>query len=126
LFTAGIEVSYGEEKAMEQAVAQGFHLEVLPVIAKEVVLSANFNLIFPFFFLLCLLGARAISRSDLRYLLAPVFFAFALFLFLYMGTGNYIWVTKLTAINRNMLTFLPVMYYVTTLTAVQLLSRSAR
>jgi hypothetical protein len=126
LLTTGIEVSYGEEKAVEQAVAQGFHLEVLPVILKEIALSANFNIIFPFFFLLCLLGVKAISRSDLRYLLAPVFFAFALFLFLYVGTGNYIWVMKLTAINRNMLTFLPVMYFVTALTAVQLVSRSAR
>jgi hypothetical protein len=122
LLTTGVSVSYGEAKEIGQAVAGGLHLEVLPVIWKEMMFSANFNMIFPFLFMLCLLGARVILRSDLKYLLAPLFTGLALFLFLYVATGNYLWVTKLTAINRNMLTFLPMVYYMTALIAVKLMN----
>lgn len=122
LYSTGTSVSYGEEKEVGAAVAHGLHLEVLPVILKEILISANFNMIFPLLFMLCLLGGRIILRSELKYLLVPLFTGLALFLFLYVATGSYMWVTKLTAINRNMLTFLPMVYYITALIAVTLLN----
>ncbi len=122
LLTTGTTVSYGEEKEAGAAVIHGLHLEVLPVILKELMASANFNMIFPFLFVLCLFGARIILRSDLKYLLVPLFTGLALFLFLYVATGSYMWVTKLTAIDRNILTLLPMVYYITALIAVTLLN----
>jgi hypothetical protein len=122
LLTTGASVSYGEEKEVGAAVAHGLHLEVLPVILKELMTSANFNMVFPFLFVLCLFGARIILRSDLKYLLVPLFMSLALFLFLYVATGSYMWVTTLTAIDRNILTFLPMVYYITVLIAVTLLN----
>lgn len=122
LLTTGASVSYGEEKEVGAAVSHGLHLEVLPVILKELMTSANFNMIFPFLFVLCLFGARIILHSDLKYLLVPLVMGLALFLFLYVATGSYMWVTTLTAIDRNILTFLPMVYYITALVAITLLN----
>lgn len=122
LLTTGARVSYGEETEVGAAVAHGLHLEVLPVILKELMASANFNMIFPFMFVLCFFGVRIILRSDLKYMLVPLFTGVALFLFLYVATGSYKWVTKLTAIDRNILTFLPMVYYITALIAATLLN----
>jgi hypothetical protein len=119
LLTTGASVSYGEAKDVGAAVSHGLHLEVLPVILKELMISANFNMIFPFLLVLCLLGGRIILRSDLKYLLVPMFMVFLLFLFLYLATASYKWVTTLTAIDRNILTFLPMVYYITALVAVK-------
>jgi hypothetical protein len=123
LLTTGATVSYGEEKEVGAAVARGLHVEVLPVILKELVMSANFNMIFPFLFALCLFGARIILRSDLKYLLVPLITGLTLFLFLYVATSSYMWVTTLTAIDRNILTFLPMVYYITVLIAIKLQNR---
>ena len=126
LHVAGVPISYGEERAVGEAVAQGLHLEVLPVLGRQILLSVNFNIVFPFFFMLCLLGAKRILQSDLRYLFVVLFASMALFLLVYLGTENYQWVMKQTAVNRNILTFLPMIYYVAALAAAELLSGGRR
>jgi hypothetical protein len=60
-------------------------------------------------------------RSDLGYLYAALFSVMVMFLVLYLGTETYRWVLNLTAVNRNILTFIPMMYYVAALTASKLL-----
>jgi hypothetical protein len=49
----------------------------------------------------------------------------AMFLALYLGTESYRWVMNLTAVNRNILTFIPMMFYLAALTAHRLLQREA-
>ena len=74
-----------------------------------------------FLFLLIIVGYRKILQSDLAYLYGALLSIMAIFLVLYLGTDTYRWVMNLTAVNRNILTFIPMMYYVAALTAGGLL-----
>jgi len=121
LLFIGVPISYGEERMLEEAIAKGIHFQVLPLIAEQVLFSANFNIIFPAFLLLLVLGYRSIVRSGLAYLYAVTLAVMAMFLVLYLGTESYRWVMNLTAVNRNILTFIPMMYYLASLTAHRLL-----
>jgi hypothetical protein len=112
-----VPVSYGEVKLLEKTVAKGIHFQVLPVIAEQILFSANFNLIFLFLLLLIIVGYRKLLRSDLAYLYTASLSIMAMFLVVYLGTESYRWVMNLTAVNRNILTFVPMMYYVAALTA---------
>jgi hypothetical protein len=116
-----VPVSYGEVKLLGTTITKGIHFQVLPVIAEQILFSANFNLIFLFLFLLIIVGYRKILQSDLAYLYGALLSIMAIFLVLYLGTDTYRWVMNLTAVNRNILTFIPMMYYVAALTAGRLL-----
>jgi hypothetical protein len=125
LISIRVPVSYGEVKALGATITQGIHFQVLPVIAEQILFSANFNLIFLFLFLLIIVGYRKILQSDLAYLYAALLSIMAIFLVLYLGTDMYRWVMNLTAVNRNILTIIPMMYYVAALTAGRLLDGEA-
>jgi len=121
LLVSGSTISYGEGNEVVETIKGGLHLEVLPIIAKQIFLSANFNIIFILLVILFIVGIRIIKRSDLRYLYIALYGVMGLFLLLYITTGNYRWVMNLTAINRNILTFVPMMYYIVTLSVVKLM-----
>ncbi len=121
LFSIGVRVSYGEEKMVEETVTRGIHLQVLPVVLEQAFFSPNFNLVFPFLFFLLIFGFKRIVRSDLWYLHAALLLVMAMFLAVYLGTENYRWVMNLTALDRNILTFVPMAYCVAALTSVELL-----
>jgi len=121
LLSIRVPVSYGEVKLLGAAITNGIHFQVLPVIAEQILFSANFNLIFLFLFLLIIIGYRNLLRSDLAYLYAVLLSNMAMFLAVYLGTEAYRWVMNLTAVNRNILTVIPMMYYVAALTAGGLL-----
>jgi 4-amino-4-deoxy-L-arabinose transferase-like glycosyltransferase len=103
--------------------ATGPHWEVLPVIADQAFLSSNFNIIFPVFSGLLLFGMRDVLRTDLRYLVVMIFVVMAEFLFIYITTENYQWVMSFTSVDRNILTFVPTLFYVSALLAVRVISR---
>jgi 4-amino-4-deoxy-L-arabinose transferase-like glycosyltransferase len=121
LFSIGVPVSYGKGELLGATITKGIHFQVVPVIAEQVLFSANFNLIFLFLLLLILVGYRRIMESGLGYLYTALFSVMVIFLVLYLGTETYRWVMNLTAVNRNILTFIPMMYYVAALTASTLL-----
>jgi len=121
LLFIGVPISYGEGKMLGEAIAQGIHFQVIPMIAEQVLFSANFNIIFLVFFLLMVLGYRSIVRSGLAYLYSVTLAVMVMFLVLYLGTEAYRWVMNLTAVNRNILTFIPMMFYLAALTAHRLL-----
>jgi hypothetical protein len=120
LMSIGVPVIYGKAELPGATMTEGIHFQVLPVIAEQILFSANFNLIFLFLFLLIIVGYRRIRESGLEYLYAALLSIMAMFLVLYLGTGVYRWVMNLTAVNRNILTFIPMMYYVAALTAGRL------
>lgn len=100
--------------------AAGLHFEVVPVILQQAILSANFNIIFMFFSVIVVLGIRIIVSSDLKYLLIPLPAVMLMYFLIYTTTDNYKFVMNLTALNRNILTFLPMMYYISALITAQL------
>jgi hypothetical protein len=121
LMSIGVPVIYGKAELPGATMTEGIHFQVLPVIAEQILFSANFNLIFLFLFLLIIFGFRKILQSDLAYLYGALLSIAAIFLILYLGTDMYRWVMNLTAVNRNILTVIPMMYYVAALTAGGLL-----
>jgi hypothetical protein len=124
LFRISGETSPAQMNIGGNIIAKGLHLEVLPVIGEQLVLSVNFNVIMPFFVFIILFGYKTILQSDLKFLYIPLLSLVFMFLYIYIGTENYRWVMNLTAINRNILAFLPMIYYVTALTAAKLLRQS--
>jgi len=123
LLSISIPVNYGEVEQLGATITKGIHFQVLPVIAEQILFSGNFNLIFLFLFLSIIVGYRRILDSDLRYLYAALISVMTMFLVVYLGTESYRWVLSLTAVNRNILTFIPMSYYVAALTASRLLDR---
>lgn len=101
--------------------APSLHFEVVPVILDQILFSANFNIVFVFFPVIILLGIRSIFVSDLKYLVIPLLMIMSMYLFIYLATLHYHFVMDLTAVNRNMLTFIPMMYYISALIAAHLL-----
>jgi hypothetical protein len=100
--------------------AKGLHLEVLPVIGEQLVFSANFNVIVPFVIFLVLFGYKTIVKTDLKFLYIPLLSLACMFLYIYICTENYRWVMNLTAIDRNILALIPMIYYVAAITAARL------
>ncbi len=125
LLTIGVTVDYGEGRMIGETLTEGIHAQVLPVILDQALFSANFNLIVPFLALLAALGYRRIVRSDLRYQYGTLLSVTTAYLILYLGTDAYRFVMTLTALNRNIVTMVPMMYYIAALTAKTVLHDGA-
>ncbi|MBE9536457.1 MAG: glycosyltransferase family 39 protein [Proteobacteria bacterium] len=97
----------------------GLHFEVLPVMWDQIMYSANFNIIFFFFFSTLLLSVKIVLGSNIKYLVTTLFFIMGLFLVTYITSGNYLYTMNLMAVNRNILIFIPMMYYIVTLIAAK-------
>lgn len=95
------------------------HPEVIPIFFKEIFLTINHGLVFPFLALVSIIGGGTLIRSNIKYLLFIIIFAAAVFLANYITTADFIFVLNRTGVNRNALTFLPLSF----LTAGLLTSR---
>lgn len=95
----------------ERSAEATFHPEILLPLAGQMFLSANFNIIFVIFFAVLVIGRRTIVASGLKYLLIAIAGVMAPFLAMLLMTENYRFVMDLTGVNRNILTFLPMLYY---------------
>ncbi len=109
-------ISFGRGKELPSNFT--LHFEVFPVIFEQLFLSANFSLIFPFFVIITILGRKSILRTDLKYLYFTLVFILSCFMMIYLTTNNFRWVLNLTAINRNILTVVPLMFYISALTMI--------
>jgi hypothetical protein len=92
LRSISVPVSYSEGELLGATITKGIHFQVLPVIAEQILFSANFNLIFLFLFLLIIVGYRRILQSGLGYLYAALLSVMVMFLVLYLArkrTGGY-------------------------------------
>lgn len=88
----------------------GIHWQVLPVIAKDFFTRANYNLIFPFWVLLTIWRIRDILRSDIRYLYLVIFGVMSMFLFVYLFI-EFAAVVEATGLQRNTMTYLPLLLF---------------
>ena len=107
------------------AVASGIHWEVIGVGLREIFIDrANFNLIVPFWLAISFIGAgRGLSRalaSDIKYLYLIIFELIVFFTFIYL-TLEVSAVVEGSGIHRNLMTFIPLIFF----TALLLLSRLA-
>jgi hypothetical protein len=97
---------------------KGFHFDVLSVAWNEIMFSANFNIIFMFLMVMFLVGFKKIIQSNLKYLFITLFSLIAIFLFVYIKTRYHQWIWYM--IDRNILTFTPIMYFISALTAIEI------
>ncbi len=113
-------------RGLEGFLTSGLHFEVFPIIWDQIMFSANFNIIFIFFFTMLFLSIKSVFNSDLKYLLIALLLIMLMYLFIYVTTDNYKWVMDLAAINRNILTLIPMLYYISALMTVDLLKTTDR
>lgn len=94
------------------------HWDVIPSVLREMFMRANFGLLFSFWAALSVLGHRHILGTTIRYLYVMVFLVMAMFLFLYL-TLEHTTVIEVTGINRNMLTYVPIVFFTTAFVALK-------
>jgi len=92
----------------------GVHWEVLAKGFKALFFTANYNLIFPLWAFVSLFAARSILRTELKYLYIIILLVSSMFVFVYL-TLEVTAVMQETGIHRNTLTYLPIIYFATSL-----------
>jgi len=92
------------------AKASGLYWVSVPAALREWFLSANFNILFAVFFVALALGFKDALRSNVKYLLVIVASVLSMFLFVYLAI-EYITVVQGSGIQRNTLTFAPIMAF---------------
>lgn len=105
----------------KQNISGGLHFEVFGRIWEQLMFFGNFNIIFFVFLVVLIFGAKIIIRSDLKYLFFAMFGSMFLFIFVYVTTVEYKEVMTLQALDRNILIFLPMIYYLFALTVTNIL-----
>ncbi len=92
----------------------GVHWEILPRGFIEIFFSASPGLIFPLWIFASLVAGKAIFSSKLKYLYIIILLVFSMFVFIYL-TLEVTAVMQRTGIHRNILTYLPILYFTTAL-----------
>ncbi|MBI5344260.1 MAG: glycosyltransferase family 39 protein [Deltaproteobacteria bacterium] len=116
-------------KGMLEAQGQynaGLHWEVLTEGLRQVFLKgANFNLIIPFWAILSAAGIRTVLGTELKYIYLVILAVTAGFVFIYLTDIATI-VTEGVAIHRNVLTYAPILFFVSAALLERLLQGEAR
>jgi hypothetical protein len=99
--------------------ARGLHTEIFVPAVKQLFLSANFGLVTAFWLFVSVAGAKSIWKSDIKYLYAVLLAVMAMFTFVYL-VFEVTAVTEVTGINRNALTYVPIMFFASALAARRL------
>ena len=86
------------------------YLELVGQIIYQIFLSPNFSLLFPFWIVVTILGAKLIMKTELKYLYIIVCTVMSGFIFIYL-TIEVTAVTDVSGIHRNILTYMPVLFY---------------
>jgi len=93
----------------------GVHWDIIAPALKQVFLSANFSLLFPFWIIVSALGLRTVVGSDIKYLDLAILIVIAGFVFVYL-TLEKMSVLEGTGIYRNILTYAPMILFSSALT----------
>ena len=86
------------------------HWEIFDDIFIKLFMSANYNIILTFWVVISLLCSRSIWKTELKYIYLVLFSVFFLFIVLYLVLVPEV-VTEDTAIYRNVLSYLPLLYF---------------
>jgi hypothetical protein len=93
----------------------GVHWDIIVPALKQVFLTANFSLLFPFWIAVSALGMRTVARSEIKYLNLAILVVIAGFVFVYLTLEN-MSVIEGTGIHRNILTYAPIILFTSALT----------
>ncbi len=90
------------------------YLELIGQILYQTFLSPNFSLLFPFWIVVTAIGARLIMKTELKYLYVIVLTVISGYIFIYL-TLEVTAVTDVSGIHRNILTYMPILFYTSSL-----------
>lgn len=102
-------------------------LQAVKEFAEVLFLEANFNVIFVFLFIATVLNIKALFKEDTKYLFIITIFAALMFFSVYIMSlqeFNESLVQRM-AVNRNMLTYLPIAYFLASMLAFRLWFKKA-
>ncbi len=86
------------------------YLELIGQILYQLFLSPNFSLLFPFWVVVTIIGAKLIIKTELKYLYVIVCSVISGYIFIYL-TLEVTAVTDVSGIHRNILTYMPILFY---------------
>ncbi len=102
---------------------RGVHFEIIGIALKEIFLTrVNFNLLFPFWIIVSLMGLKLIVKSEIRFLYSTVLLIIGAFFFIYL-TLEATAVTQATGLHRNLMTYVPAIAYSGAVLLSRLLSK---
>ncbi|MBI5234403.1 MAG: hypothetical protein HY880_08620 [Deltaproteobacteria bacterium] len=87
------------------------HFEIIPIYFKEIFFSVNHGLVFPFLFVISIMGVKVILKSNIKYLYLLLILFLGALLFLYITTWDFTSVVYGTGLHRNTLTFVPLAFF---------------
>lgn len=93
----------------------GVHWDVIVPALRQMFLTSNFSLLFPFWIIVSALGARSVARSGIKYLDLAILVVIGGFFFVYL-TLEHMSVIDVTGIHRNILTYAPMVLFSSALT----------
>jgi hypothetical protein len=110
LFKALYGFGFGHGNLQSAIAGSKIHWAVLGVVFKKIFFEANFNLIFPFWLVLTVVGFRTVLLTNIKYLFFIIGTVMGMFIFIYLKVEHNI-NPELTAIHRNTLTYIPIIFF---------------
>jgi hypothetical protein len=116
----GVKETPEKEIIVAEGVERKFiRFELVDDIFRQLFMSANYNMIFAFWVVVSLVSLRKVRSSDLKYIYLIVFAVLFCFMTLYLVLVPEV-VKEGTAIYRNALTYLPILYFSSALLSARL------
>jgi hypothetical protein len=114
LFKALYGLGFGHGDLVAGITGSKIYWEVLGSVFKVTFFEANFNLIFPFWLVLTVLGFRTVMTTNIKYLFFIIVMVMGMFIFIYLRIDQNI-VFEETAFHRNTLTYVPIIFFASAL-----------
>ena len=102
----GSELTWLSDPTFGPTVKKGIHWEIIPGMLRYLFLSANFNLVFPFWLFLTVFNLWTVIKTEIKYLHLISMSAMGMFVFVYL-IFEVVAVIGGSGINRNTLTYVP-------------------
>jgi hypothetical protein len=110
LFKALYGFGFGHGNLQSAIAGSKIHWAVLGVVFKKIFFETNFNLIFPFWLVLTVVGFRTVLLTNIKYLFFIIGTVMGMFIFIYLKVEQDV-VTELTALHRNTLIYVPIIFF---------------
>ena len=120
-FKAAYGLGFGHARTAEGLSEMQLHWQVIPHLLDAMFFSSDFNLIFAFWAVLTVLGLRTVLSTRLGYLYLVVIQVMGVFALIYLVLEPDLAETR-SALPRNMLTYVPIVYFISAVLASRLVT----
>lgn len=103
---------------------RAMHWEVIPAALSELFFKSNFGLAMPFWVAATIVFRKTLAASRVKYLYPVPIMVIAFFMFVYV-TLEPTAVLEATGVNRNALTYMPIIFFISVMAALDALYRKS-